>query len=60
MLSWGSNTSGNLGTGTSAAYTTSPAPLPGLAGVTQLASDGLNTLALAEDYGGLVYAWGNN
>jgi alpha-tubulin suppressor-like RCC1 family protein len=60
VFSWGSNTSGNLGTGTTAAYTTSPAPLAGVSGVTQLVSDGLNTLALAEDEGGLVYAWGNN
>lgn len=60
VFSWGSNTFGNLGTGTSAGSTTSPALVPGLVGVTQLVSDGLSTLALAEDDGGLVYAWGGN
>jgi alpha-tubulin suppressor-like RCC1 family protein len=60
VFSWGSNSSGNLGTGTTATFTTSPAAVSGLGGVTQLVSDGLNTLGLAENNGGLVYAWGNN
>jgi alpha-tubulin suppressor-like RCC1 family protein len=60
VFSWGSNGSGNLGTGTSASFTTTPALVPGLGGITQLVNDGLSTLALAEDNGGLVYAWGNN
>jgi len=60
VLSWGSNADGELGSGSSASYTTSPAPVSGLGGITQLVSDGLNTLALAENNGGLVYAWGEN
>jgi alpha-tubulin suppressor-like RCC1 family protein len=60
VLSWGSNTYGELGSGASASFTTSPAPVPGLSGITQLVSDGLNTLALAENNGGLVYSWGEN
>jgi alpha-tubulin suppressor-like RCC1 family protein len=60
VFSWGSNSFGNQGTGSTASYTTSPAPVSGLNGITQLVSDGLNTLALAENNGGLVYAWGEN
>jgi alpha-tubulin suppressor-like RCC1 family protein len=60
VFSWGSNTFGNLGTGASASFTTSPALVSGLSGITQVASDGLSSLALAENNGGLVYAWGNN
>jgi len=57
LYSWGGNSQGNLGTGSSAQYTVSPAPVPGLTGVTQVASDGLSTLALAN---AAVYSWGNN
>ena len=60
VYSWGSNFSGNLGTGTSATFTTSPALIPGLGGITEVVNDGLSSLALAENQGGLVYAWGNN
>ena len=57
LFSWGENNLGNLGTGSSAQYTVSPAPVPGLTGVTQVASDDVSTLALAH---GAVYSWGFN
>lgn len=59
LFSWGSNTYGQLGNGTSGGYTTSPAPVPGLPGVTQVASSGLSVLAI-DNLAERLWAWGYN
>lgn len=57
VLSWGNNTYGQLGNGTT---TTSriPVPVSDLTGVTAIAAGGEFSLALKSD--GTVWAWGNN
>jgi hypothetical protein len=59
LFSWGDNGDGEQGNGSSGGYTVTPAPVPGLTGVTQVASDDGSTLALAGS-GGSVWAWGWN
>jgi alpha-tubulin suppressor-like RCC1 family protein len=59
LLSWGDNLSGQLGNGTAGGYTTSPAPVPGLPGVTQVASSGISALAV-DNLAERVWAWGDN
>jgi len=55
---WGDNAFGQLGTGTAspAAPTTTPAPVPGLAGVGALSAGGDHTCALLTD--GTIQCWG--
>ncbi|MNU97887.1 Exochitinase 1 precursor [compost metagenome] len=57
MKSWGSNSSGQLGTGDTTNKTV-PTAIPGLSGVKQLTSGYYHTLALMED--GTVKSWGSN
>jgi alpha-tubulin suppressor-like RCC1 family protein len=59
VLAWGSNASGMLGNGTSGGFTLTPAPVPGLTGITQISSSSVVTLALA-GASGTVRAWGDN
>ena len=59
LFSWGSNSAGQLGNGTSGGSTTSPAPVPGLPGVTQVASSGLSVLAV-DNLAERLWAWGFN
>jgi len=54
---WGDNTYGELGNG-GTTDGTSPAVVPGLPAVSQMAGDGASTLALTT--AGNVYAWGDN
>ncbi len=65
VLAWGENHAGQLGLGTPGVLPKSwevikpvpaPTPVPGLAGVRQLATDGLSVIALLAD--GTVRAWG--
>ncbi|MCT2586690.1 RCC1 domain-containing protein [Actinophytocola gossypii] len=68
VLSWGFNADGQLGDGTTGenctdpgvpnCVRTSPAPVPGLTGVTDLAAGAQHALALRSD--GSVVAWGMN
>jgi alpha-tubulin suppressor-like RCC1 family protein len=58
LLAWGSNTSGEVGDGTTAPRT-SPTPVTGItAPVVAIAAGTAHTLALTSD--GKVYAWGHN
>jgi len=59
LLAWGSNSGGLLGTGASAGFAVTPAPVPGLAGVAQVASADFTTLAVAGS-AGTMWAWGAN
>ena len=59
MLAWGQNDFGQLGNGTTGASTSTPAALLGLTGVTQVASSGVSTLAIAGT-AERVWAWGDN
>jgi alpha-tubulin suppressor-like RCC1 family protein len=57
LLAWGSNSSGQLGDGTTTDRT-APVPVPGLAGVSAIAAGNGHVLALLSN--GTVRAWGNN
>jgi alpha-tubulin suppressor-like RCC1 family protein len=66
---WGSNVWGQLGDGTPEQWRDTPAPVPGLSGVTQLAIGGnfafyifdcCGPFMLAVGAGGSVWAWGDN
>jgi len=59
LFSWGDNSEGELGHGTSGGFTVTPAPVPGLTGVTQVASGGGAVLAVVGS-AGAVWAWGMN
>jgi alpha-tubulin suppressor-like RCC1 family protein len=60
LFAWGDNSFGQLGNGTTCdCFVNAPQPVPGLTGVTQVASDGDSTLAVA-GAGGNLWAWGDN
>lgn len=55
---WGENTSGQLGTGTSAAMNSQPAPVPNLTDVKSLVTGRATIFAVMKN--GSVLAWGDN
>jgi PASTA domain/Regulator of chromosome condensation (RCC1) repeat len=57
LFGWGRNTDGVLGM--TGGFFVTPAPVPGLSGVRQVASNGAATLAVAGAEG-RVWAWGDN
>jgi hypothetical protein len=57
VWAWGDNTFGQLGNGGTTASTT-PAQVPGVSGIVQVAAGGGFVLALGSD--GTVWSWGNN
>ena len=57
VWAWGRNLHGQLGNGTTVNWY-SPAPVPGLTGITQVSAGPGYTLALRSD--GTVWAWGEN
>jgi alpha-tubulin suppressor-like RCC1 family protein len=59
LFSWGDNSLGQLGNGTTGGFTTRAAAVAGITGVTQVATDGLSTLAVAGTNERL-WAWGDN
>lgn len=59
LFAWGNNQDGVLGNGTRGTFSATPAPVPGLAGVTQVASNSSATLAVTGASGSL-WAWGDN
>lgn len=59
VLAWGSNNQGMLGNGTATGKSTTPVPVPGPTGVTQLSSSTYATLALSGQ-NGAVWGWGPN
>lgn len=59
LLSWGSNSGGLLGRGPSPGFSATPTLVPGLTGVTQVASSAAATLAVASP-GATMWAWGPN
>jgi alpha-tubulin suppressor-like RCC1 family protein len=58
VWSWGSNGAGELGDGGWGGHRSTPFPVPGLTGVTQVAAGQDFSLALRSD--GTVWAWGDN
>ena len=60
LLAWGSEANGVLGNGVSTGFTSVPAPVPGLPGITQVSTSGFHTLALTASGNGFVWAWGDN
>jgi hypothetical protein len=59
LLAWGNNSYGALGNGTRTGMSATPAPVPGLAGVTAVSSNLDATLAVASP-SGTMYSWGDN
>ncbi|HEY7144930.1 MAG TPA: hypothetical protein VH637_11825 [Streptosporangiaceae bacterium] len=59
LLAWGDNSLGLLGKGTSGGFATAPAQVPGLTGVTQVASAAFTTLAVTGP-SAAMWAWGSN
>jgi alpha-tubulin suppressor-like RCC1 family protein len=59
LLSWGSSSGGLLGRGASQGFSATPAVVPGLTGVTQVASSAVATLVVA-DPGATMWSWGPN
>ena len=59
VLAWGDNSLGLLGNGTATGISSTPVPVPGLAGVTQISASFYETLAVAGSPG-TVWAWGSN
>jgi len=58
VWSWGQNTSGQLGDGGQVDRPRTPAQVPGLTGIVQVAAGDTHSLALRND--GTVWAWGEN
>jgi len=58
VMAWGNNPAGQLGNADSGIFTVTPTTMPGVTGVTSVASGGLTTLALTRD--GNVLATGDN
>jgi alpha-tubulin suppressor-like RCC1 family protein len=59
LLAWGDNSLGLLGKGTSGGFSATPAAVPGLTGVTRVASAAFTTLAVAGS-AGTMWVWGSN
>jgi alpha-tubulin suppressor-like RCC1 family protein len=59
LLSWGDNSGGLLGRGPGPGFSATPTLVPGLTGVTQVASSAASTLAVASP-GTTMWAWGPN
>jgi alpha-tubulin suppressor-like RCC1 family protein len=59
LVAWGDNSVGLLGNGTSTGISATPAPVPGLTGVTQLSSFYGGTLAVVGS-SGTMWSWGAN
>jgi alpha-tubulin suppressor-like RCC1 family protein len=58
VLCWGSNASGALGDGSTAAQRSTPGPVPGLTGVSAIAAGGTSTCAAMAS--GSIVCWGAN
>lgn len=58
VWTWGSNSSGQLGTGATADHVCLPTRVAGLSGITAIAAGGSHALALKND--GTVWSWGEN
>ncbi|MEP7023794.1 MAG: PASTA domain-containing protein [Actinomycetota bacterium] len=58
VLAWGDNHFGQLGNGTTSGGQATPAPIPGLTGIIQIAATFRSGYALRSD--GTVLAWGGN
>ena len=58
LWSWGSNSNGQLGSGSKVAKSVTPVQVSGLTTITAIASGGFHNLALRRD--GTVWAWGSN
>jgi alpha-tubulin suppressor-like RCC1 family protein len=59
LLAWGSNANGGLGNGTTAGQSLTPVAVPGLSGVTTVATSASETLA-AVSPAGTMWSWGTN
>jgi alpha-tubulin suppressor-like RCC1 family protein len=59
VWTWGNNAFGQLGDGTINAVG-APVSVPGITRISGVAAGGNHTLALSEDAGGRVWAWGQN
>ena len=59
LMAWGSNANGLLGNGTSTGQSLTPVAVPGLSGVTAVATGNSETLAVAGP-AGTLWSWGPN